>query len=362
MARTEWCSPERSPVFAGAAGQPMLGDASPSPLRLIRTCRGGAAAEDVTGRGAPAAARPVVGRVLSALTRPWLALGVVAVAAAVSMWALEQVPQARWELALLGLIPWIVGKYVLCPLRWHALSDADRGRTWHLRVYAEGEVLGLLTPGRVGAELWRVHRLERDAALPRSRAVVEVALDRLCGAAGGLVLLLLAAVALPPALWLPALLLALGLSVVLIALLRWRPALMTTHSTPPWPVIAKCLVLSVAHQLTVIGLWLGSLAALGAHPHPLTVLGALLASQAAAVVPGVNGLLSPREGALVLALASAGVGWQTATGAVALNAVLSSAAALLLGGASHAARWIAQFQPASHRVRNWGAASPTSPA
>jgi hypothetical protein len=286
---------------------------------------------------------------MSVLAQPWVTVGAIAVAAAVSWWTLDQVPHARWEPVALGLLPWIVGKYVLCPLRWHALSDAGLGRTWHLRVYAEAEALGLLTPGRVGAELWRLHRLERDAALPRSCALSEIALDRLVGAVGGVVLLLLAAIALPPAAWLPALLLAAGLAGVLVVLLRWRPALLSAHSIPSWPVLALCLVLSLAHQLSVLGLWLGSLAGLGAHPHPLTVLGALIASQAAALVPGINGL-SPREGALALALTSAGVGWQAAAGAVALNAVLPSAAALLLGGLSHAARWIAHGESSPPRM------------
>ena len=39
------------------------------------------------------------------------------------------------------------GKYVLCPLRWHGLSASGRSRRWHLRVYAESELMGLLTPG-----------------------------------------------------------------------------------------------------------------------------------------------------------------------------------------------------------------------
>jgi hypothetical protein len=292
---------------------------------------------------------------MSVLAAPWVTVGALAVAAAVSWWTLDQVPHARWEPVALGLIPWIVGKYVLCPLRWHALSDARLGRAWYLRVHAEAESLGLLTPGSVGAELWRLHRLERDAALPRSCALAEIALDRLVGAAGGVVLLLLAAIALPPSLWLPALLLAAGLAGVLVVLVRWRPALLSTHSLPSWPALALGLALSVAHQLSVLGLWLGSLAALGAHPHALTVLGALIASQAAALVPGVNGL-SPREGALALALTSAGVGWQAAAGAVALNAVLPSAAALLLGGLSHAARWIAHGEPSSRSRMHVGPA------
>lgn len=309
----------------------------PRPTRLAPSLEVGAgpAGPLATGRRH---ARAWAARLASTLAQPWVPLGAIAVAAAVSLWTLEQVPQARWEPALLGLLPWIFGKYVLCPLRWHALSDANLGRSWHLRVHAEGEVLGLATPGRVGAELWRVHRLEQDAGMPRSSALLEIALDRLVGAGGGLVLLLLAVLALPTAAWLPAVALAIVVAGALVALLRWRPKLLSAHSIPSAPALGLGLLLSVAHQLSVVGLWLGTLAALGAHPHPLTVLGALMASQVAAIAPGINGL-SPRDGALVLALTSAGVGWQAAAGAVALNAVMSAAAALLLGGLGHAARW-----------------------
>ena len=81
-----------------------------------------------------------------------------------------------WPVAL-GLLPWIVGKYVLCPLRWRALTDAELGRRWHLRAYAESELLGLLTPGHVGADVWRMHRLTR-AGLGRGDALMSVGADR----------------------------------------------------------------------------------------------------------------------------------------------------------------------------------------
>jgi hypothetical protein len=57
------------------------------------------------------------------------------------------------------------------------------------------------------------------------------------------------------------------------------------------------------------------------------------ASQVAGIIPGVHGA-SPREGALVVGLASLGVAWPAALGAVALTAVLAWLPALLLGGAS----------------------------
>ena len=52
----------------------------------------------------------------------------------------------------------------------------------------------------------------------------------------------------------------------------------------------------------------------------------------AGILPGVHGA-SPRDGALVVGLASLGVTWQAALGAVALTAVLAWAPAVLIGGA-----------------------------
>src|SRR4051812_42872542 len=46
----------------------------------------------------------------------------IAVAIAVPVVSLPSLPHVSPWPALLGLAPWIVGKYVLCPLRWHALS------------------------------------------------------------------------------------------------------------------------------------------------------------------------------------------------------------------------------------------------
>src|ERR1700754_401037 len=72
---------------------------------------------------------------------------------------LPRLPEVSVWPVVLGLLPWILGKYLLCPLRWHALSESGKRRWWHLRTYAESELLGLLTPGHVGADVWRVNRL-----------------------------------------------------------------------------------------------------------------------------------------------------------------------------------------------------------
>src|SRR6476619_5791744 len=82
--------------------------------------------------------------------------------------------------SLPSVSPWPVA---LCPLRCRALTDAQLGRRWHLRAYAESELLGLLTPGHVGADVWRMHRLTR-AGLGKGDAVLSVGADRLVGALG----------------------------------------------------------------------------------------------------------------------------------------------------------------------------------
>ena len=82
-------------------------------------------------------------------SRAALAAG-VAVSVAVPVVTLPRLPAVTWWPLVLGLVPWVVGKYVLCPLRWRALTNASLSRRWHLRAYAESELIGLLTPGHVG--------------------------------------------------------------------------------------------------------------------------------------------------------------------------------------------------------------------
>src|SRR5688500_3188940 len=90
-------------------------------------------------------------------SRAALVLG-VAVAVIVPAVTLPRLPEVSPWPALLGLLPWVIGKYVLCPLRWRVLTDASLSRWWHIRAYAESELLGLFTPGHVGADLWRLAR------------------------------------------------------------------------------------------------------------------------------------------------------------------------------------------------------------
>ncbi|MGB8652294.1 MAG: hypothetical protein WCD35_16735, partial [Mycobacteriales bacterium] len=64
-----------------------------------------------------------------------LRLVAVLVALAVPALTLPSLPRVTLWPVLLGLLPWVVGKYVLCPLRWHALSESGQPRRWHLRAY-----------------------------------------------------------------------------------------------------------------------------------------------------------------------------------------------------------------------------------
>jgi hypothetical protein len=202
-----------------------------------------------------------------------LLLGVgLALAVGVSVWSMDRVPGASWQPALLGLVPWIVGKYVLCPLRWHSLSASGQSRRWHMRAYAESELIGLASPAHVGADLWRMHRLQGNG------------------------------------------------------MTRPRPR-----------VLAKGVLISMGYQITIMGLLIGNVAAMGEQVNPLALLGVFGASQVAGIIPGVHGA-SPREGALVVGLASLGVTWTAALGAVALTAGLAWLPALLLGGACLGAR------------------------
>jgi hypothetical protein len=264
-------------------------------------------------------------------SRSVLVLG-VAVSLMVPAVTLPRLPHVTPLPVLLGLAPWIVGKYLLCPLRWRVLTDAGLSRVWHLRAYAESELLGLLTPGHVGADLWRLRRLTR-AGLDCGDAVASVGLDRFVGAIGLTVFVAFAGTALPVRM----LLVALGVGAlavgVVVVVRRVRPELFPSRALPGPRQLAHGLVLSVGYQLSIAGLLLGTVAATGHAVSPLAALGAFGASQLAAAVPGPNGA-SPRDGALVVALVALGVPWAAAMAAVTLKAALAWLPALALGGVS----------------------------
>jgi uncharacterized membrane protein YbhN (UPF0104 family) len=265
-------------------------------------------------------------------SRTVLVIGTL-VTIAIPVFTLPNLPSVAIWPVVLGLLPWVIGKYVLCPLRWRALTDADLGRWWHMRAYAESELLGLLTPGHVGADLWRLKRLT-GSGLDRSAAVVSVGMDRLVGAIGLAVFVAFAGTALPIHLILPVIGLGVVAVVAWLVIRRVRPQWLPERPALPRPrQLAHGLLLSAGYQLTIAALLLGAVAATGHSLDPLAVLGAFGASQLAGAVPGPNGA-SPRDAALVAALVAMGLPVVAAIAAVALKAAIAWLPALSLGGVS----------------------------
>jgi hypothetical protein len=265
-----------------------------------------------------------------------LRVAALVLAVLISVWNVDRVPDPSILPAALGLVPFAIGKYVLCPLRWHALSASGCRRRWHLRAYAESEILGLMSPWHAGADLWRIHRLE-GAGQRRTPAVAEVALDRFVGAVGMIVAVAVSGVALPLAVLLVAAGGAVGVLVVAVVVGR-RVGRERRWPLPSPRVFATGVLLSVCYQFTIMCLLIGALHAVGDSVSALQLLAVFGASQVAGVLPGVHGA-SPREGALVAGLASIGVSWTAAFGAVALTALLIWVPALLIGGSSLFLRW-----------------------
>jgi hypothetical protein len=260
-----------------------------------------------------------------------IGLGVL-VSILVPVLTLPRLPAVSPWPVLLGLAPWVVGKYLLCPLRWRAVTDADLSRRWHLRAYAESEFLGLLTPGHVGADVWRIHRLTRTG-LGRGDAVVSVGTDRLVGALGLVAFVVFAGSALPVRMALMAAGVTLLALIVALVVRIVRPDLLPRRPLPPPRRLAHAFVLAAGYQLSIAALLMGTLAATGHDLGPLAVLGAFGASQVAGAVPGPNGA-SPRDGALVAALVALGIPWDAALAAVAVKATVAWLPALALGGVS----------------------------
>ncbi|HEU0104001.1 MAG TPA: lysylphosphatidylglycerol synthase domain-containing protein [Mycobacteriales bacterium] len=257
---------------------------------------------------------------------------VLAVVLAVSVAAvnLGHLPRLDIEPVVYGLLPWVVGKYVLCPLRWHGISASGKSRRWHLRVYAESELLGLLTPAHAGTDLWRVHQL-RGVGMDSPSAFADVALDRLLGAIGLTVFVILAGATLPPQVLLAAGGIAVVVLVAALLIRQHRPGLLAKRPLPPTRKLAHGLGLSLCYQLTIMGLLFGGLSATGHTVAPLALLGVFGASQVAGIIPGVQGA-GPKEGALVAGLVGLGVPFGSALGAVSLISIAAWAPALLLGG------------------------------
>jgi hypothetical protein len=266
-----------------------------------------------------------------AQSRLVLVVGAV-VSVLVPVLTLPHLPSVNVRPVLLGVAPWVIGKYVLCPLRWRVLTTEPRPRWWHLRTHAEGELLGLLTPGHLGADVWRVRRLTRSG-LERGDAVLSVGMDRLVGALGLAAFVLFAGTRLPVSWAVASGAITVAALVAALVVRGVRPDLLPRRPLPPPRLLAHALVLSLGYQLSIAALLMGALDATGHDLSPLAVLGAFGASQVAGAVPGPNGA-SPRDGALVAALMLSGIPWQAALAAVTVKAAVAWVPALALGGVS----------------------------
>lgn len=274
-------------------------------------------------------------RIARFATNGWVCGAALALSAGVSLWSVARLPAASPVPLILGLIPFALGKYVLCPLRWHALSQSGRGRWWHIRAYAESELLGLLAPVHAAADLWRVHRLHA-IGLGRAAAVGEVALDRVVGTVAIVAVVVLSGMALPARLLIVLALVAAVVVAVLVLGRRWRPDLFSRPLPHP-RIVAAGVALSLGYQAGIAALVLGAVTAVGGAVDPIALVAVFGASQLASVLPGLDGL-NPRSGALAAGLASVGVSWTAALGVVALVALLPWVPALVLGGGSFAAQ------------------------
>jgi hypothetical protein len=265
---------------------------------------------------------------------------IVGIVVAVGTWS--HLPTMHLQPALVGLACWTVGNYLFCPLRWRAVSTRGKKWSWYARVYAEGELLGMLTPQHAGADLWRVRQLLHEGS-EKGAAVVEIAADRLSGGLVVAVLAVLAGMTIPPAL-LPiagGVVAAVALGAFLLRR-AWLPRVRTMERPKGWALLRAALI-SGLYQAGYLGFTIGLVAAVGHHVDPLGVASLLGLSQMAGLLPGIHGA-GPREGTMTGGLVALGLPLSAAVAAVALGAALTWLPALAVGGSGLAARgWRRRF-------------------
>ena len=168
-----------------------------------------------------------------------------------------------------------------------------------------------------------MHRLTR-AGLRRGDALASVGTDRLVGALGLAAFVGFAGAGLP---WRMLAARASALAVGALVGAAGRPSGAPRPGCPRQPLprprqLAHGLLLSAGYQLTIAGCcWARSRRPATRCPRS-ALLGAFGASQIAGAVPGPNGA-SPRDAALVVALAALGLPWAAAAAAVALKAAVA---------------------------------------
>jgi hypothetical protein len=276
------------------------------------------------------------GRLARTLANPWLRVAAVGLPIGVSVVNLARVPSVSLLPLAPALLLYVVGKYLLCPLRWHALTEGGLSRRWHVRAYAEGELLGLAAPAHVVADLWRANRLIR-AGIPPGHTARACALDRIVGAVGLGIGAAAIGVLLPPVVLA---VLAVVVGIALAGWYMWVRRRRTPGTGPGWRAFGLALGLSILYQATVAVFLLGVVAAVHEPVSPLRLAAIYAASQLAGVIPGWTGL-SARDGAFAVSLTSLGLSWSAALGSVALAALIAWVPALVLGGTSLLGRWLA---------------------
>lgn len=260
-----------------------------------------------------------------------------AIPLSVAALATTRLPRVSLWPVLLGLLPWFSARYLLSPLRWHAISSSGHSRFWHIRVYAEAEFLGVLSPARAGADLWRLQMLRR-VGLHTPHAVGEIAMDRLIGGVGLVFFVAVTGAALPGVLLYGAVgAAALALVAAIVVHRRRAGGLPRPHKLPSTRALLAALTMGFVYQLLSTGVLVGSVYAVG-HPLDAWELFAVFgASQIAGLLPGVHGA-GPREGALVYGLVHLGVPLASALGAISIATAITLIPPILAGGSSLAWR------------------------
>lgn len=245
--------------------------------------------------------------------------------------------------AVFGVLAWTFGNYVASTLRWRSVSGRGFGFGWYARVFAEGELLGLLTPQHAGALYWRARQLRRAGA-DCAGTTAELTADRLCTSVTVTGALFVGGSALPIVMQLA------GYGVVLIVIAglfatrgRWQHRLPTLSPLRLLRWVGYSVLFQIAYVVFVISI----IHAVNVSVPMTSTVGLLAVAQVASILPGVHGA-GPKEGVLGGGLVAMGASHAAAFAAVGLLVSLVWIPALLLGGGGLSVRGIATLR---QRVR-----------
>lgn len=229
--------------------------------------------------------------------------------------------------AVFGVLAWTVGNYVASTLRWRSVCGRGFGFGWYARVFAEGELLGLLTPQHAGALYWRARQLRRAGA-DTAGTTAELTADRLCTSVTVTLALFVGGSALPLRMQI------VGYAVVLVMIgalfftrSRWRHRLPTLSPLR----LLRWVGYSVLFQVAYVAFVVLIIHSVGLSVATTSTVGLLAVAQVASILPGVHGA-GPKEGVLGGGLVALGATHAAAFAAVGLLVALVWIPALLLGG------------------------------